>query len=222
MANSVVSGSASCFGPITDGGYNIDDGATCPFSSGTSLSLTDPQLDPTGRQPNGGETTTVALQTTSPAVDMIPSGVNGCGTFIATDQRGFPRPVSIGVFGCDAGAFELQIDNLIVTSAKLQRESKPGRANGSIKLGGEFQKPIILSLHPPFSVRVQDCGGTDVSHTFTDCQDRFGRVKCQDDNGSKARFKPDRDDSSLYKFTVNLKAGSRRHIRHTGLRHADP
>ena len=205
IASSIVSGSFSCLGPITDGGYNIDDGATCPFSSGTSLSLTNPQLDPTGRQPNGGPTTTVALQTTSPAVDMIPFATNGCGTAPTTDQRGFPRPAySTDVFACDAGAFELQVDNLIVTSAKLQRESKPGRANGSIKLGGGFQKPFISTLGPPFGVRVQDSGGTDVSHAFADCQDRGGSVKCKDIDGSKATFKQDRDDSSLYKFTVNV------------------
>lgn len=207
VRSSIISGSASCSGPITDGGYNIDDGATCPFGSGTTLSLTDPQLDPTGRQPNGGPTTTVALQTTSPAVDMIPFGTNGCGTSVITDQRGFTRPMDIGFgfsFGCDAGAFELQIDNLNATSAKLQRESKPGRANGSIKLAGDFQTPPIFSLHPPFSVRVQDAGGTDVTHTFTDCEDRGGSVKCSDVDGSKTTFKQNRATPSLYKFSVSL------------------
>lgn len=206
IANSIVSGGFSCLGPITDGGYNIDDGATCGFG-GTSLSLTNPQLDPTGRQPNGGPTTTVALQTTSPAVDMIPFATNGCATSVTTDQRGFTRPVNAGYgfyFGCDAGAFELQVDNLNVTSAKLNRESKPGRANGSVKVGGDFQKPFILTLGPPFSVQVEDTGVTDVSHTFTDCRDRAGHVKCGDVDGSKASFKPDRDDSSHYKFTASI------------------
>jgi CSLREA domain-containing protein len=44
VASSIISGSASCSGSIADGGYNIDDGLTCPFSSGTSLSLTNTQL----------------------------------------------------------------------------------------------------------------------------------------------------------------------------------
>jgi hypothetical protein len=96
---------------ITDGGYNIDDGNTCAFNPSTSTSetSTDPKLDPSGLQNNGGPTQTIALQPTSLAIDAIPSSTNGCGTDITTDQRGKVRPQdgdANGTTGCDIGAFE--------------------------------------------------------------------------------------------------------------------
>ena len=45
----------------------------------------------------------MALLAGSPAVNLIPPGTNGCGTTIATDQRGVSRPVGTG---CDVGAYE--------------------------------------------------------------------------------------------------------------------
>jgi uncharacterized repeat protein (TIGR01451 family)/CSLREA domain-containing protein len=90
---------------VSDGGYNLDDGASCNFGNANhSLSNTDPLLDPAGLKDNGGPTKTIALQSGSPAIDVIPSGVNGCGTTITTDQRGASRPQGSG---CDIGAFEL-------------------------------------------------------------------------------------------------------------------
>jgi hypothetical protein len=70
----------------------------------TSRTNTDPRLDPLGLSDNGGPTKTIALQTTSPAVNAIPPSVNGCGTEINTDQRGVNRPQGPA---CDVGAFEL-------------------------------------------------------------------------------------------------------------------
>ena len=96
-------GGPNCGGaqPVTDGGYNIDTGTSCGFSTAShSLSNTQPQLGPlTG---NGGPTQTMAVPSGSPAVDAIPSATVGCtGT---TDQRGITRPQGIG---CDIGAYEL-------------------------------------------------------------------------------------------------------------------
>jgi uncharacterized repeat protein (TIGR01451 family) len=101
------SGGPNCYGfaASSDGGYNLDDGTTCGFSSTNhSLSNTDPLLDPAGLKDNGGPTQTIALEPGSPAIDAIPSAVNGCGTTITTDQRGVNRPQGPG---CDIGAFEL-------------------------------------------------------------------------------------------------------------------
>ena len=50
-----------------------------------------------------GTTATRALGPASQARDVIPSGVNGCGTDITTDQRGVSRPQRTT---CDIGAFE--------------------------------------------------------------------------------------------------------------------
>jgi uncharacterized repeat protein (TIGR01451 family) len=92
------------FGSLSDGGYNLDDDGTCGLSSANnSLSNTDPLLDPAGLADNGGPTQTIALEPGSPAIDAIPSDVNGCGTRITADQRGVSRPQGVG---CDIGAFE--------------------------------------------------------------------------------------------------------------------
>jgi len=100
------SAGGNCSGPfIYDGGYNLDDGTTCGFSTANhSLSSANPLLDPLGLQNNGGPTETIALETGSPVIDAIPSGVNGCGTTVATDQRGVSRPQGPR---CDIGAYEV-------------------------------------------------------------------------------------------------------------------
>jgi hypothetical protein len=107
VANGVSGANCSGSGPITDGGYNLDAGASCGFSAANhSLSNTQPQLEALAS--NGGPTQTMALPATSPAVDAIPSSVRGCTG--STDQRGVARPQGAG---CDIGAYEL-----IVTSGK--------------------------------------------------------------------------------------------------------
>ena len=63
--------------PTTDGGYNIEDGDTCGFTQDTgSLSNTNPILDPSGLQDNGGPTLTIGLQPDSLAVDFV--GQDAC------------------------------------------------------------------------------------------------------------------------------------------------
>jgi CSLREA domain-containing protein len=106
MANNTAAagGSENCAGTITDGGYNIDDGTTCGFSTtNNSQPSTDPLLDPNGLQDNGGPTKTIKLQALSPARNAIPEGTNGCGTEVTTDQRGVIRPQGEG---CEIGSFE--------------------------------------------------------------------------------------------------------------------
>jgi hypothetical protein len=93
----------NCGGPITDGGYNIDDDNTCGFARDTgSLPGTDPLLDPEGLRDNGGPTETIALLPDSPAVDLV--GQEACPP-PQTDQRGVQRPQGEA---CDSGAFELR------------------------------------------------------------------------------------------------------------------
>jgi chitodextrinase len=96
-------GGPNCGGgaAVTDGGYNIDTGSTCGFSTAShSMSNTQPQLGPLVN--NGGPTQTMALPSGSAAVDPIPASTSGCtGT---TDQRGIIRPQGTG---CDIGAYEL-------------------------------------------------------------------------------------------------------------------
>jgi uncharacterized repeat protein (TIGR01451 family) len=87
--------------PVTDGGYNLDGDGSCGLTAASDKNNVDPQLGPL--QGNGGPTPTMALASTSPAIDAIPAGTNGCGTAISTDQRGVPRPQGAG---CDMGAYE--------------------------------------------------------------------------------------------------------------------
>ena len=93
----------NCSGTFTDGGFNIDSGTSCGFTQATgSLSNTSPLLDSAGLQDNGGPTRTVALQSDSPAVDLV--GQGACPP-PATDQRSVGRPQGAA---CDSGAFELE------------------------------------------------------------------------------------------------------------------
>jgi CSLREA domain-containing protein len=104
LANDNQQGS-NCSDPITDGGYNISDDASCAFSASTSKNSTNPRLHPQGLRDNGGPTHTIALLPNSPAIDAIPRATNGCGTDVQTDQRDISRPQGPA---CDIGAFEVQ------------------------------------------------------------------------------------------------------------------
>jgi CSLREA domain-containing protein len=113
LSNTIVANNPTgenCIGPVTDGGYNIDDGTTCGFSTANnSKPSIDPKLDPGGLQNNGGPTKTIALLKGSPAIDAIPKGQSGCATTtapITTDQRGVKRPQGTG---CDIGSYEKKV-----------------------------------------------------------------------------------------------------------------
>ncbi len=105
LLNTIVANSTSggnCFGVITNGGNNIDDGMTCGWdSTNGSMSNTNPLLGPLAN--NGGPTQTMALLTGSPAIDGVTfNAPNGAP---ATDQRGISRPQGARF---DIGAYELQ------------------------------------------------------------------------------------------------------------------
>jgi len=93
------------FGSIQDNGYNLDSDSSC-FTAPTSLH-TNPQLAALAN--NGGPTLTMALQSGSPAIDVIPTSTNFCPK---TDQRGNTRPDN-GESTCDMGAYEFSdpVDN---------------------------------------------------------------------------------------------------------------
>jgi hypothetical protein len=96
----------NCVGATTDGGYNLDDDASCGFTAAGSWPNTDPLLDPAGLQDNGGPTRTIALQPGSPAINAIPLSDGSCyATGVVEDQRGVGRPQPAGG-ACDIGAFE--------------------------------------------------------------------------------------------------------------------
>jgi PASTA domain-containing protein len=111
MRDTIVSGNTAFFSPnddifisagssVTSGGYNIGTG----FAHTGTDSYDDPVLD--SLADNGGPTPTIALLTGSPAIDAIPTGENGCGMTLTTDQRDVSRPWGPG---CDIGAVELHV-----------------------------------------------------------------------------------------------------------------
>jgi hypothetical protein len=98
----------NCFGEITDGGHNLEDGTSCGFGATTgSLSGTDPQLDPAGLQDNGGPTQTVAVSATSPAIGAGDQAACDAAPVHKRDQRGLVRP-GAGHAHCSIGAYEAE------------------------------------------------------------------------------------------------------------------
>ena len=114
LRNSIVAdNTASIIGPdiigvITSQDYNHIENTeggpqTIFIPMANDVTGSDPQLGPLGN--NGGTTQTHLPAATSPVVDTIPPGINGCGTTVTTDQRGFTRPSGAG---CDKGSVEVQ------------------------------------------------------------------------------------------------------------------
>jgi CSLREA domain-containing protein len=148
LADQGAGGNCSGLFINSDGGYNLDDGSSCNFSSANhSLSNTDPLLDPLALKDNGGPTQTIALEPGSPAIDAILSGVNGCGTTITSDQRGISRPQGAG---CDIGAFELAQQTVAV-----KIDIKPGDFPNVIDLGSKGTIPVAVLSTRDFSAPKQ-------------------------------------------------------------------
>jgi predicted outer membrane repeat protein len=114
LANTIVANSTSggnCSGTITNGGNNIDDGATCGWgSTDGSMSGTPPLLGPLAD--NGGPTQTMALLAGSPAIDGVT--FNAPNFAPPTDQRGITRPQGPAY---DIGAFELRPSSAVAVPA---------------------------------------------------------------------------------------------------------
>ena len=182
LRNTIVASSpgGNCAGPITDGGYNLDDGTTCGFSTANnSQPSTNPLLGPLAD--NGGPTQTHALLTGSPAIDK------GNSFGATTDQRGESRPhdfASIpnvpGGDGSDIGSFELEEE------AENQAPSVTVDGGGSCGAASDMRGTINLALIDPddpaesLTLRATSSnrsvlpnrnisfgGGTDASRTMT-------------------------------------------------------
>ena len=139
-SNTVGSGAtaSNCAGSITSLGRNIETSTDCGFKSTGDLQKTDPQFLFSGVTDLGGNTDTLPLSASSPAVDAIPTSASNCTK--TTDQRDINRPQGSS---CDIGAYELiepvegapfsevvgSIDN---TSATIDWGDGTAQSNGSV------------------------------------------------------------------------------------------
>ncbi|MEZ4517996.1 MAG: choice-of-anchor Q domain-containing protein [Chloroflexota bacterium] len=95
-------------GEVSSGDYNISSDTSCNLTGSADLTGVNAGLEPLALN-LPGTTWTHALNEDSPALDRIPDGNGGCGTAVATDQRGVTRPQPAGG-QCDSGAYELGND----------------------------------------------------------------------------------------------------------------
>lgn len=93
-------------GTIISTGYNLAGDGSCFLTQGSDLPAADAKLQPLALNAPGS-TATQALGLGSPALNRVHFGAAGCGSAIATDQRGAARPAPAGSL-CDVGAFEAQ------------------------------------------------------------------------------------------------------------------
>jgi hypothetical protein len=111
LKNTIIVNSASgnnCVtsGIFTDGGGNLEDGATCGFNvANGSLSNTDAMLGAFGNY--GGNTDTFPLLPGSPAIDAGNAATCAAAPVSGKDQRGQARDD----WRCDIGAYELRLSD---------------------------------------------------------------------------------------------------------------
>ena len=103
MTSSVIANHAQDCGStgLSDSGFNLDSDGSCSLTASTSQSNVDPQLLPLANNGGNGETHMPML--TSPLLNVMAMGDNGCGTVVLVDQRGNARPNQVH---CDIGAVE--------------------------------------------------------------------------------------------------------------------
>ena len=160
-------------GAIVSTGHNLDSGTDCGFRAAGDVSGANPGFTSNAPQNNGGDTDTLGLPATSPAVDAIPPGASGCG---GSDQRGTARPQG---GGCDIGAYELfepQEGSAFTTQVALATVNVTGpitiawgdRSTSTGALGSGVLGPIL---------------GT---HTYTSAGIYNGSVTWRDAKGSRS------------------------------------
>jgi predicted outer membrane repeat protein len=201
VTNSIVANSTSggnCYGAVTDGGHNIDDGTTCGFT-GTSLSNMNPMLAALAN--NGGPTQTIALCTgtgapsagctgASPAIDggdeSVCSTTTGPAPVDNLDQRGFIRPGTASA-NCSIGAFE--------ANSPGPPPACVGDCNGDGRV--TVDELITLILVPLTPVDIDRCpaGETNGDRTIT-IDELVGAVNaalsgCRDSGSAPALVRPE-------------------------------
>ncbi len=120
---------AACANPggtIVSTGYNLDSDDSCHLTQSSDRPAANADLLPLALNAPG-TTATHALGNDSVARDRVPAGTAGCGTTIATDQRGEPRPQPAGG-KCDAGAYEARPQKFLLYMPITTSGSAPAAA----------------------------------------------------------------------------------------------
>jgi plastocyanin len=163
-ANSAAGSGPDCRGIVTSQNYNLlGNNSGCTFTPdagdqvGTGTSPIDPRLGALTLNPPG-KTQTHALLASSPAIDQIPDGSNGCGTTITDDQRGVVRPQ---VGGCDVGAFEDAEPGAIV----VEKQTAPDGLSHTFDFTDDIEAPYSFGLSDDETKTFAAWPGT---HTITE------------------------------------------------------
>ncbi len=181
VADSVSGGDCSVSSAFTDGGYNLDDDGTCGLVAVTDLSDTNPQLDPSGLQSNGGPTQTIALEPGSPAIGALKSAP----LCASSDQRGVVRPTP-----CDIGAFQTNVLPAVPVAAPDQ-----------------YQTPLATELvisAPGILANDTLDGATIVSHTKTS----HGALNLNSDGSFSYIPNPKFQGTDSFTYKIQNSAGS--------------
>jgi hypothetical protein len=130
-------GNCSLVGGIISEGFNLDTDGTCGLTgpgdiSGTVGNPIDPGFSGSLAN-NGGPTQTIALASTSPAVNAVPlvDCLNQDNQPLTRDQRGSLRPIGPA---CDMGAYEVN-PVFSAFTAKLKRTATSFELNATFTLG---------------------------------------------------------------------------------------
>lgn len=206
---------------IPKSGYNLDYPSTpidAPFDScGMSeaeddLVGTDPKLDPSGLQNNGGPTQTIALEASSPAIGYVPfkedcelEGVGPAlelesGKISPVDQRSEPRPGIAGK-GCDIGAYEYQEPPKTVVSTTKE---EPKVASGGV-LSVKVTSPVQCASKRDIVIHIQNVKQLGIVSAVVSIDGKKRRTL----TGKRLRTAIDLIGLPKGTFTVEIKAKTR-------------
>ena len=198
LKNTIVANSpsgGSCYGTITDGGYNLDSDGSCGFgTANNSLSGVDPMLG--ALADNGGPTLTHALLEGSPAIDK------GNSFGATADQRGVARPQGAA---SDIGAFESEstvIEDTIKPRVSAATPTGTGIGRGT-NVAATFSEKMSPASISKSTFKLFKCPST----TSTSCTTQITNVTVSPStDGLRATLNPFGTSSTLLSSRTRYKA----------------
>jgi len=174
-SNCLVTGSG-----LVSMGFNLSTDNTCAaLNQATDQNGAAAGLDPSGLQNNGGSTQTIALLSTSAAVNAG-SCTDVAGNTVSTDQRGVARPQGST---CDKGAFELEASaNTVINT----NDSGSGSLRDVIA-NAQDGSTIDFNLTLPATIALTS-GGLTISKNLTIRGPGAGSLSISGNNGAQSCF----------------------------------